>query len=872
MKKVILLLLLLPHLAAGQVFDSFETGLSGNWVQSVPQRWSADSAGALSGRYSLHHSFDNPESGTDRIGIPVANLHPGEGVTRWSFLVRHGYDPSSSNNWSLYLFSDAGPALMSADATMNGFAIGVNLTGYDDSLRLWKIKGNLVTIVVNCHVNWQTEVGTADPVMISVERYENGNWIVNICHPDGKVIRSSAGNDPELFESSWFGISYRYSSTHDRQLWIDDISIEGVFYIDTIPPAVTGHMIKGRRSVEVRLDEEPSDQFNNPENFYLNSKENKPVSVRSMNELTFILEFNNDLINKALNRLVIDNICDEKGNCRKETMIEFTPVWAETGDVVITEIMADPMPVVSLPGKEYIELTNRSSFTIDVLNWKLCSGEQVIKMPSFQLISGEIKIVCSVLDTALFNEFGNVCGINQFPSLADNGKLLCLVDSSGILVHGVEYSDKWYGNELKSDGGWSLEMIDASFPFHYEGNWKASTSRKGGTPGTINSVSGVNADRTFSGIQNVFPGNSRIIKVSFSEPVKDFTSIKSSIIEGGPDIADIYPSDILLREFDIHLSSSLEKGVLYMFQLPAGISDFAGNKIVRSSSAFGLTETPTQGDILFNEILFNPFPGDPDFIELHNCSDKVIDASRLNIVSINESISDTSVMIPVSGYEKCILPGAYYVITTDMNKIIERYFSSAADNIFEVSSLPSMPDDEGTLLLLSSELDILDKISYNEKMHYSLLFGFEGISLEKIGKCSSSGEAVNWHSATENSGWGTPGKDNSVFVNLTVGTKKVNLSSTRLTPDNDGSEDFLTVSLTPGGIDNVVSLSVYDETGGLVRKIASNMLTGAEVTFIWDGTADDGTPVNSGIYIVLITIFDDKGKVENWKKVCAVLR
>ncbi|MBK9389649.1 MAG: hypothetical protein IPN68_05440 [Bacteroidetes bacterium] len=88
MKKVILLLMLLPYMAAGQVSDNFENGLSDKWVQAIPARWSADSAGAISGRFSLHHSFDNTDAGTDRIGIPLINLHADEGITAWSFVSK----------------------------------------------------------------------------------------------------------------------------------------------------------------------------------------------------------------------------------------------------------------------------------------------------------------------------------------------------------------------------------------------------------------------------------------------------------------------------------------------------------------------------------------------------------------------------------------------------------------------------------------------------------------------------------------------------------------------------------------------------------------------------------------------------------------
>ena len=167
---------------------------------------------------------------------------------------------------------------------------------------------------------------------------------------------------------------------------------------------------------------------------------------------------------------------------------------------------------------------------------------------------------------------------------------------------------------------------------------------------------------------------------------------------------------------------------------------------------------------------------------------------------------------------------------------------------------------------------IIDKVSYSENMHNPLLSGFEGIALEKTGKCNLSRETASWHSATEISGWGTPGGPNSVYAELLGQTDKMSLSSTKITPDNDGYEDFLSISISLTGNANAVSVSVFDEAGGFVKKIASNMLTGAEATFLWDGTADDGSPVNSGIYIILINLFDDKGKTERWKKVCTVLR
>ena len=87
------------------------------------------------------------------------------------------------------------------------------------------------------------------------------------------------------------------------------------------------------------------------------------------------------LINKSLNNLTINKLCDNSANCSQNIQIGFTPVWAETGDVVITEIMADPLPEVSLPGKEYLEITNRTEYSFNLKNWKLSSEDQNALFP-----------------------------------------------------------------------------------------------------------------------------------------------------------------------------------------------------------------------------------------------------------------------------------------------------------------------------------------------------------------------------------------------------------------------------------------------------------------------------------------------------------
>jgi hypothetical protein len=870
MKKVILLLLFVPFTAYGQVIENFESGNADNWVQSVPGHWKADSVSALSGKFSLHHIFDNPDAGIDRIGLRIKDLHPSEGQIRWSFILRHGYDPSSSNNWAVLLMTDAEPAATATDEGANGYALGVDLTGNDDTLRLWKVKGNLVTTVINSHLNWQTVIGINDAAKMVVERSVDGNWDLSVFRMNGTLIKAGTGTDVEFFNPSWFEIYYKYTSTKDRLLWVDDIQIDGKFYTDNDPPFVTETDISGRNSVEITFNEEPVDELMKPENFSLNISENKALSVNRKSSVTYDLEFAGPFNNKSLNNLIINKLCDKTGNCSQDVQVPFTPVWAETGDVIISEIMADPLPEVSLPGKEYLEITNRTEYSFDLKNWKLTSAGQSYLFPETVMKPSEIRIVCSSADTSQFKKYGSVTGLKQFPALTIGGKLICLTDSTGNLIHGVEYTSAWYKDELKTGGGWSLEMIDTNFPFYSDGNWIASSSRNGGTPGSVNSVAAGNQDISFYGIQNVFPLDSLNIVLRFSEPVFDLPA--KSIKFEEKEISSIQPADPLFREFSVALNVPLIKNRIYTVQISDDIKDFAGNPIQLTSFKFGLPDAPSPGDVLFNELLFNALPGDPDYLELYNNSKKILDASRLQLISINDETGDTSQISLVSDERRSFLPDTYYAITVDRKKIIDRYFSADPGNLFETGSLPTMPDDKGHIVLLNRELDVIDQVFYTEKMQYSLLSDYEGVALEKIGKHLKSEDAKNWHSASESSGWGTPGAQNSVLAEIPSGPDKVVFSSTKITPDNDGYEDYLQITLNLEGIDNVISVSVFDETGNYIRNIAKNLLAGQQALLSWDGTSDDGSLVRTGIYIILINLFDDKGKTEKWKKVCTVIR
>lgn len=540
--------------------------------------------------------------------------------------------------------------------------------------------------------------------------------------------------------------------------------------------------------------------------------------------------------------------------------------------VIISEIMADPSPIVRLPAREYLELYNRTGDQINLKNWSLSDGITKSIFPDAVIAPRSYMILCQREDTVVFKGYGKTTGLKSFPALTNEGKVLFIRDSKGTLIHGIKYSSGWYGDILKSGGGWSLEIIDTDYPFFEDGNWHASRSPEGGTPGRINSVSGSNKDIIFSGIENVFPEDSSRVRIRFSETVTYLTTGTGNIQIDGSEIDTLLSADPLLREYTALLSQPLRKGVIYQLHARNDVTDFAGNRMDRNEFSFGLPERVTPGNILFNEILFNPLPDEPDFIEFYNSSEKTVNTVDLLLVSVNDELHDTSSVVPVSAENHCLIPCNYNVITSDKRTLLMRFSTSDQHNIFEIPSLPSMPDDKGHLILFNRNLEKIDELFYYEEMHYSLLSGNEGISLEKVATDGNSADKTLWHSASESSGWGTPGAPNSVLTEHSERGDKINLSTARITPDNDGYEDFLVIDFKLHGLGNILSIDIFDEAGRFVKRLTDNLLAGYEATIVWNGTAEDGKLVGTGIYILLVKIFNENGKSERVKSVCTVIR
>lgn len=279
---------------------------------------------------------------------------------------------------------------------------------------------------------------------------------------------------------------------------------------------------------------------------------------------------------------------------------------------------------------------------------------------------------------------------------------------------------------------------------------------------------------------------------------------------------------------------------------------------------------PAINEVLISEILFDPQPYCPRFIEIHNPGFKTFDLADLRIGKLDTNNGQIESVSSVTSGHHLFFPGDYLALTEDPDKLMGCCYVHDPETLIRCKGLPAMDVREGTMMILDKYLQVLDEMSYNQHMHYPLLSSAEGVSLERISFNLPSGHASNWHSAAATEGYATPGRINSQNLNPTSGNEGIEIEPEIFTPDQDGHHDFVMIRYEFPHPGTMATILVMDPRGRIIKRIAENQLLGLEGFFTWDGGNDHGQLARTGIYLVYVRIFDAKGKVLNYKKTCVL--
>lgn len=666
-------------------------------------------------------------------------------------------------------------------------------------------------------------------------------------------------------KNNWKASTYIDGGTPGNQNSIYDITP------DITPPNILKTNIVNNNTLVVTFDE-PLDagalllsnySVNNGITLFGTSFENSDKTI-----VRFIIS---TLDTNTVYIITANNIPDCSGNLSTTPLtstfaIGNIPMFNE---LIITEFLANPVPPVGLPQAEYIELYNTSS---KVLNLKGCFVEDATSSSSsldeYILLPGEYVIVFNKNYESLFTSISKRISVANFPSINNDQESLSIYNINDNLVFNLQFEGSWYGSATKANGGWALEMIDTDYPCVGSSNWIASVSSNGGTPSVANSVNDVNPDISSIEASSLIKINDSIYQVNFNEKFNP-NAITSAqfVIDNG--IGPIMPTPILpgCSAIQFEINTTLSVGVQYKLTI-SNAGDCASNTIKEGFNmlTLGATEGVETGDIVINEILFNPKNNGVDYVELFNKSSKFLLLDEM-IIAEADPLTPTVVgdFVNIANTGMIIPPQGFFVLTEDAATVKSQYTVPNTGAITDISGMPNYPDDEGVVILLRDDDVLLDKVSYSDNWHFQLLDIKDGVALERLSVNNPSQDSKNWYSASRSVGFGTPTGINSTVVQP-IGDDPLSVYPEVFSPDQDGFDDILNISYNLDKPSYVANMYVINTFGKVVKQVYKNELLPQSGFTIWDGVADTSEKGRMGLYFIVLEIFDTEGKKKVYRK------
>lgn len=539
--------------------------------------------------------------------------------------------------------------------------------------------------------------------------------------------------------------------------------------------------------------------------------------------------------------------------------------------VVITELFPDPLPSIGLPEYEFIELKNISNHAVDMFGWQISDGVSTgVIRDRLVLQPDSLLILTTSAGLHAYKNFGNAIAVSNFPALDNESDILILYNDNGSYVHAVNYDRQWYRNPVAENGGWTIEMIDPASFCSGKMNWQASKDLMGGTPGKANSVDAKNPDLDPPVLVRTYSIDRSTLIACFDEAL-DSSSATSATSFTLDNMRPNKAEQMIPQLNKLKLTfPPLEENRVFLLTV-SNIRDCAGNEIgIFKTSPAGIKSKPGVGDIVFNELLFNPAADGTDFIEILNISKKIIDLADLFVA--NESSSgNTSNLKPLISESWFLYPGDIICISTEPSFLKQHYSPPVSAKFLEVTSLPPMPDDKGVLKLLGKDGVQIDIVSYNKDWHSPLLVDDEGVSIERINYSLVSNDSRTWTSASSITGYATPGYRNSQHLDPLSGSVSgiITLSSPTFAP---GNMESLGIYYRLEYPDMKMTMEVIDITGRMVRRLLNNISAGREGMVVWDGLDDRRQLLPVGVYVIVTRIFALTGMRKNLYTTCTLAK
>lgn len=866
-------ILLLCCFSAGvlaQVGDDFSDG-----EFLLQPAWTGDTADFRvnsDGRLQLNAAL----AGTSTLSLPVAL--PSLDQLEWRFYIDLDFAPSSANYARYYLVSDE-PDL---DGPLHGYYLQFGEALSNDAVELFRQDGSSSVSIIRCNDGM---IASAFSLGVRVTRDDSGVWSIFLDPAGGTNYTFAALGAESLYTSgSYTGWKCVYTSGNRDGFQLDDVLILP-HQVDSIPPRLTSLAAESDRSLRLRFDEavDPADASNVAH--YILDPGALPATTAQRDALDpqeVVLNFSAALQTGIEYTLHVSGLTDVEGNPMQDTAVRFhyiPPVPIVQGDAVFNEIYFEPTTSAGLPYAEFVELYNRSGRDLALTEWTLSDGSSTATFPEYTLPPGTFLLLTDEDDAEELIPYGSVLGLDGFPGLNnDVGDRLILRDREGKVVDAVTFSNDTYHDGTRDDGGWTLERIDADFLCENEDNWKASYDLSGGTPGEANVVRNVFQDTRRPFLERADWIDRMQTRLWFSEPMDTSTlhfpdRYTLTTADGTNHIPLQVASDPEGNSVMLYWIQPIDTGISWI-TVSSLLTDCPGNAVFPDQRVpLGIGQSPRAGDVVINELLFDPPDGASDFVELFNRSGKLLDLKDWTIAEVSATPPFVVQSVKkLTAEHRLLAPETYLVITETPLELQRHYPYYDRFSFLDVADLPDFNSTDGGLLLANAGGDSLDFLVYSDSWHYPLLNETQGVSLERLSASSPTRSADNWHSAAASVGYASPGLKNSQALGDPTGAGALSVEPQVFSPDNDGIDDLLQIRLMYPEPGRRVTIAVFDPNGHEVARPLPYALAGTDNRYTWSGVDSNGRLVPEGVYIIWSESFDLQGNVQRSKKAVVVLR
>ena len=451
------------------------------------------------------------------------------------------------------------------------------------------------------------------------------------------------------------------------------------------------------------------------------------------------------------------NFAEDQNSTNNVLIRHFTvsPPGNNFNDIVINEIMYAPPS----GEPEWIEIFNRTSNSINLKNWKFSDASTTITVTNEEKFIDAYSFLVISSDSSILN-FYNVASpilITNIPALNNTGDNIVLKDFNNIHIDSVSYLPTWGGN----NNGKSLERISVDALSNNSTNWSSSISLDKATPGKINSITPKDYDLTVTSLKSENDFGIIGEEIQFNIVVKNIGLNTSSnfnlnlYLDSNADSVAQLPELISTQQglnlttndslsFNFTTSDFVTGNNLFMALVDV-IPDNDSTNNIAFKTITGVSINEVRNDIVINEIMYAPTSPQPEWIEIYNRSNKVIDLK-------NYQIADAADTIKIISQSTILNPNEFFIVTKD--SLIFNYYNINSNYV--ISSFPTLNNNDDKLIMLDSLNRVIDSLFYS-----SAWGGSNNKSLERVNVNSPSIDSSNWRTS-EGIFNATPGTYNSV--------------------------------------------------------------------------------------------------------------